>query len=197
MGLLLAGIGTGAVNASTFHRYAQANAALPAVTINRGWNTLGVPTSFYSSASVLVTDLETQNSASHLKVLFVAMYSGGQFAVYIPGFSKNVALQVGDAVFVASSTGGTWQPQGTAATSATAVTLKAGWNFFSIPFPTSTDASKIFSKLTTAGLGPQVVATYGAGHYQLYTAFGGTNFPVNPATGLFVYVQNAGSWTPS
>jgi hypothetical protein len=175
--------------------YSLPQAPFTSIALTSGWNSLGIPSDSYTDAAELISDMQGQNTG--LAVRVVATYQRGRFALYVPGYSQTLPLQPTQGVYVLASGSGSWKPQGTPLGPA-AISVRAGWNFLSLSYPTSQHASSICTQLINSGITCQEVAIYQNGTYMTYLPNGsGTDFTVTRDQGFMVLTQSGGSWTPS
>jgi RHS repeat-associated protein len=174
------------------HRIRHTAPVVASVSIDIGWNLISLPVqSGISSASGLIASLTSKLGAGTISE--VAIFTGGHYHLFVPGFSTELPLQAAQGIFVHSSTAGTWSPSGTAYTSPQPVYLQTGWNLVAAPFPSSgIDAALIASQIGTC---VTEIATYAGGSYHTWVP-SGPAMSVQSTSGMWIYCTAATPWSP-
>lgn len=171
------------------------SSSLAPISLSAGWNLLGLPTTNYTSAAALATEIQSQNPG--LTVSLISVYANGRYLIYVPGFSSDLSLHQGEGIMVLTSRPGVWTPQGSPPATSVSLALVHGWNLISVPYPGSMTAATVISQLNAAGLNPQEIAAWSGGSWQTYLANGtGTNGTISCEQGFMALVSSSGTWTP-
>lgn len=108
--------------------------ALRSVTIQKGWNVIGVPVSGITDTQMLVNSMTGAAQLPAHSITKVQVYRNGALQTYTPGGTP-LSLTRTDGVIVYSTAAGTWTPSGTPYTSGATIQLNQGWNLVSTTWP--------------------------------------------------------------
>ena len=107
------------------------------LTVNSGWNLLGITTSGLNTSSGLVNDMTGAGNLSAGSVGEVATFNGGVWHVSIPGYTDGQTLSRSEGVMVLNNgSSGTYTPSGTTYSAApNALEFNQGWNLIAPTWP--------------------------------------------------------------
>ncbi len=180
-----------------------------------GWNLITLPLSPTTplDAQAVLTSLI---STTHGRYAEIDAYTNGQFSPSLyddPGDGlgiggKNVTLQLGQGYALYTDTASSIPITGTPVTSATSITLAAGWNLVGFPGAGATTykAFDILSNLLAATQGKYAeIDSYSNGQFSPSAyddpgdglGLGGSNFTIQPGQGYALYTDTSTMLNPT
>jgi hypothetical protein len=174
------------------------------ITITTGWNLLDLPLQdpTISSLGTLIAALNEPGQLGSGAVSVATVYTGGRFAMYLPGYSQDQALAPTQGVYVLSTVSGTWTPSGSAYSGLMRVPLEPGWNLVAFPsepngLMTSTIVQDVQGSYTPSpapyGL-VREIAVYGGGPYQTYIPGVSRPLAAQSTRGLWIQSSSEVVW---
>ncbi len=104
--------------------------ASDAVTINPGWNLIGVPSSGISTVSQLASDMQRKGQLPSGSVQAVVTFRNGVWTASVPGYTADQSLYRTDGIFLLSnvSSPALYTPTGSPYKTPAPVSFTSGWN---------------------------------------------------------------------
>jgi uncharacterized repeat protein (TIGR02543 family) len=167
-------------------------------SLTAGWNLLALPLQPPSAltAEALLDDIASQGGTCSE----VSRWQSGTWNSHIkdtPFGDFNLVL--GQSYFVrCSGTTAAWQLRGTPLSTGVSVSLLAGWNLLSVPYPTGLLAQDVLTGIVADGGTCSEIDRWVSGTWNahLYALPGVNNFALLPTDGYFVRCSTGTTYTP-